>query len=365
MWRRVWIEKRRGKRDNAYRLRWYDEVNQLQSENLGPGRRHAEQRRSEKEAELNNAKDEIERIGLKAFIKEHLSLMEGQLASSTVKDQRETLEGFLEYVSDVQLDEIKPKIAEKYFARRLRKVRAATANKNLRTLRAIFNLAIRRGYLESNPISAIRPVREPKRALRILREEEIAKLLHACPDDRWRAYVFLALTTGMRRGELSALEWEDVDLEGSVLVVRNKTSHLTKSRKTRRLALAPAAVSLLERLKATSFGSHVFQTRLATAMLNNLSRDFARIVRRAGIPYCTLHDLRRTFCSYLAMNGVNEAIVQRLAGHVSIATTLNHYTDIFPDALRSAQMSLPYLGVCSVNPNSTQIPSDGGKAKTA
>ena len=54
-------------------------------------------------------------------------------------------------------------------------------------------------------------------------------------------------------------------------------------------------------------------------------------------------DFRRTFVSYLAMAGTNEAIVQRLAGHASIATTLKHYTHILPESLRQAQRSLPYV----------------------
>jgi integrase len=68
-------------------------------------------------------------------------------------------------------------------------------------------------------------------------------------------------------------------------------------------------------------------------------------VKRAGIPRCTLHDLRRTFISHLAMAGVNEAVVKELAGHASISTTLRYYTRIMPQALRSAQARLPFDAV--------------------
>ena len=53
----------------------------------------------------------------------------------------------------------------------------------------------------------------------------------------------------------------------------------------------------------------------------------------------------RTFVSYLAMAGVNEAIVQKLAGHAAITTTLRHYTHILPESLRRAQQSLPYAKI--------------------
>jgi integrase len=77
-------------------------------------------------------------------------------------------------------------------------------------------------------------------------------------------------------------------------------------------------------------------------MTNNVQRDFGQIVKRAGIPHCTPHDLRRTFVSQLAMAGVNQAIVQKLAGHASIQTTIKHYTGVMPEALRAAQGRLPY-----------------------
>jgi integrase len=75
----------------------------------------------------------------------------------------------------------------------------------------------------------------------------------------------------------------------------------------------------------------VFRTRSGTPLKNNVDRQFARIVKQAGIPRCMLHDLRCTFCSHLAMAGVNEAFVQRLAGHASMTTTLWHCTGILPD----------------------------------
>jgi integrase len=77
-------------------------------------------------------------------------------------------------------------------------------------------------------------------------------------------------------------------------------------------------------------------------MSSNVQRDVGQIVKGAGIPHCTPHDLRRTFASQLAMAGVNQVIVQKLAGHASIQTTIKHYTGVMPEALRAAQARLPY-----------------------
>jgi hypothetical protein len=103
--------------------------------------------------------------------------------------------------------------------------------------------------------------------------------------------------------------------------------------------LASASVADLEHT-LKSFGEHV-----EAEMLNNLRRGFQKIVRRAGIKRCTFHDLRRTFVSHLAMADVNQAVVQRLAGHASITATLRYYTGTMPEALRATQGRRPFVHV--------------------
>jgi len=109
------------------------------------------------------------------------------------------------------------------------------------------------------------------------------------------------------------------------------------------LALVPAVCEVLRRVHRDC--EFVFHTQAGRRWRNNVQRGFGAIVKRAGMPHCTLHDLRRTFVSHLAMAGVNEAVVKDLAGHASISTTLRYYTRIMPQALRSAQARLPFDGV--------------------
>ncbi len=96
-----------------------------------------------------------------------------------------------------------------------------------------------------------------------------------------------------------------------------------------------------------------------------MQRDFARIVQEAGIAHCTLHDLRRTFVSHLAMAGVNAAVVQKLAGHASINTTVTYYTGILPSALRDAQARLPFGKVIRDVSNTDRGPDRSRRRKAA
>ena len=111
----------------------------------------------------------------------------------------------------------------------------------------------------------------------------------------------------------------------------------------------------------------VFHTREGRPLRNNLQTNFRRIVARAGIRYCSLHDLRRTFITHLAMEGVNAAVVQKLAGHSSIQTTQKYYTNILPEALRSAQARLPFGEAIRAVPvsDSYHAPKERRKEETA
>ena len=197
----------------------------------------------------------------------------------------------------------------------------------------------------------------------MLTAEEIQQLLSACPSLRWQALIGLALTTGMRLGEMLALCWDEVDLKACTIAVRNTAEHSTKSRRNRVLVLLPSVRNLLLRLDRR--GQMVFHTKEGDRWRNNVQRDFRHIVERSGIKRCTLHDLRRTFVSHLAMAGVNEAVVQKLAGHSSISTTLNYYTRILPEAMRSAQAQLPYTNVLEDISDTYHGPDGAAGRKTA
>jgi len=116
-----------------------------------------------------------------------------------------------------------------------------------------------------------------------------------------------------------------------------------KLRRNRILALVPAVCEILRRVRRN--GEFVFHTQAGRRWRNNVQRGVGTIGMLAGIPHCTLHDLRRTFISHLAMAGVTEAVVKELAGHASISTTLRYCTRIMPQGLRSAQAKLPFDGV--------------------
>ena len=117
----------------------------------------------------------------------------------------------------------------------------------------------------------------------------------------------MALTTGCRRGELLGLTWDRVNFGEACLVITG-----TKARRDRTQPLSVEAVGMLRALQASTL-KHAGPFGNLNA--NTTPKHFRAIVKAAEIASCTIHDLRRTFCTDLARLGVNQLVVQRLAGH--------------------------------------------------
>ncbi|MDR0826595.1 MAG: site-specific integrase [Desulfovibrio sp.] len=154
------------------------------------------------------------------------------------------------------------------------------------------------------------------------------------PDQNAAGLIRLALSTGMRRGALFALKWEDIDFENGFIVLQGESA---KSKKTERIPLSVAARLVLERIERTAGSPYVFPGR------NRGKRtDFARVSRRVrdkaglGKDFRPLHGLRHTFASWMASTGaVDLYTLQKLLTHNSPQMT-QRYAHLADEALKRA-----------------------------
>lgn len=164
--------------------------------------------------------------------------------------------------------------------------------------------------------------------------------------------ITLAYCCGLCQGEILNLTWGDVDFEGQrVRVVRKTAAELIKewTPKDKDLRIVPlpdAAVNVLAemQLEANERQTYVFVNSKGPAAgdrikRQNLPRGFQALRRRAGVPKCTFHDLRKSYCTNLA-GAVPLHVVQELAGHADIRTTRKHYLQVRPELIDAARKAL-------------------------
>jgi integrase len=214
--------------------------------------------------------------------------------------------------------------------REQRLLAVATVNQHLKLLKAIYNRAIRAGRLTYNPVSAVKLYQEHNARNRCLTPEEEARLLKALPA-RLRPFVIVALNTGMRRGELQALRWDDVDLGAGTLRI-----HRDKAGEGRWVVLNGAAREALLSVKHEQkvLGPYVFCSPEGR-YLHNFERDWKPALHAANISDFRFHDCRHTFASRLAMLGTDLYTVQR-AGGWKTQVMVQRYAHLSPDHIKAA-----------------------------
>jgi integrase len=232
-----------------------------------------------------------------------------------------------------------------------------------RTLSKALKQATDDGLIPRNVASLVKPPRPQGEEIRPLDREQVRALFEAAnaAGDRLEALYVVAVTTGMRRGELQGLKWEDLDLEAGTLQVRRTLSEpkggwifeAPKSGKGRNIRLTSTAISALrahrkrqleEKIRTGELWSDhglVFPSSIGTPRSGgNLNRSFKALLRRAGLPAVRFHDLRHTCATLLLRQGVNPKYVQELLGHADISLTLNVYSHVLPDMGNAAASAM-------------------------
>ncbi|MDQ3889698.1 MAG: site-specific integrase [Actinomycetota bacterium] len=215
---------------------------------------------------------------------------------------------------------------------------ASTVRNTLMPLRAIFRRAVARGEVAVNPTSGLElPAMEGARD-RIASPDEGAQLLAALPE-RDRALWATAMYAGLRRGELLALRWEDVDLAAGVIHVERSWDAKEgtvgpKSRAGRRTVPIPAVLRdyLVEhKLRSGRHVGLVFGTDYAQPFTpSNVRKRANGAWLRAGLEPIGLHECRHTFASLMIAAGVNAKSLSTYMGHSSVTITLDRYGHLMP-----------------------------------
>jgi len=271
-------------------------------------------------------------------------------------------------LGDVRLRDLSPDDLERLYATDIREGVAPISVVHLHNvLHKALAHAQRRGLVEVNVAKLVDPPRPQRHEMQALSPAQARQFLSVVRGDRLEALYVLAVTTGMRQGELLALRWRDVDLEGgslrvtsSIQYVRGKglcVSSPKTARSRRQVMLSGVAVEALagrrdaqnrersrqgEKWEDRDF---VFTSRYGQPIYatNLIKRSFPRLLKAASLPRIRFHDLRHTAATLLLGEGVHPKIVSEMLGHTSIGITLDLYSHATPTIQKEATAAFDRL----------------------
>lgn len=306
------------------------------------------------------------RMPIRDFIEPWLAGLENQgRRPTTLLGYRKALESYLlPRLGNISLQELRASDLDSLYADLLRtggRRKQGLSMTTVHHLHAVVNKLLhdaeRKGLVTRNVARlanapSLTTARSKGPEMRVWSPDELTQFLASTEGNRNEALFRLLAMTGMRRGEVVALRWSDVDLAGCRLTVNQAASviggeefvNVPKTRRSRRaIDLDPETVSLLRQHRARQRELFLMVGVTATAsdrVLTNevgdpirpssIGQAFRRLVGATDLPVIRLHDLRHTHASHLLMAGINVKVVSERLGHASVSFTLDTYGHVMP-----------------------------------
>lgn len=267
-------------------------------------------------------------------------------------------------IGRVQLQKLTAQHVQALYAKKLEEnLSPTTVNLLHTTLHKVLDDAMRWGLVARNVCDAVTPPRRGHYEIKPLTMEQAQKFIAAAKGHKLEALFVLAITTGMRRGEILALKWQDINFAQGTLQVRRIFTRAPgnryiesepKTEKSKRSIMLPALTmellkqhrvhQLEEKLQAgPQWEDHdlVFCTALGTPMNpSKLLERFNKLLEKAELPHIRFHDLRHSAATILLSMGTHPKVVQELLGHNQISMTMDIYSHVLPTMQKDAMSKL-------------------------
>lgn len=275
------------------------------------------------------------------------SLYQEDMESRIKKNTMETKEyiikkKILPFFENMKVKEIKPIHIRKWQSDLLKTDYSKTYLKSIyNQLTAIFNYAVRFHNLDKNPCHVAGSIgKKDADEMQILTLQEFNKMIDYVTDKENKFFYIVLFWTGMRKGELLALTYEDVDFENKTISI-NKNFQIVRGEKVitdpktpkskRVIAVNDIVLNCIKEMWDTTYKPNKTDTIFYVSKYS-LKRQLDTACKRAKVPQIRIHDLRHSHASYLLSNGINIVILSRRLGHEKVQTTLNIYCHICPSS---------------------------------
>ncbi len=321
-------------------------------------------KQSEVIAKLDQAANDLRRgmltVGSNTTLQEYLenwleNVHKPTVRLSTYLNYRKLLNNYLlPGLGRVKIHKLTPQQVQAFYSQQ---IGAGLAPKTVNNIHGVLHKAldnaVKWNILPRNVCDAVTPPRIPRKEKNVLTKQQAHTLLEEVKAHRLEALLTLAITTGMREGELLALHWQDISFDGCSLQVKRAVSYLkgygyvesepktAKSRRTIRLPLF--VVDVLKRHKAQQekqrreAGSAWIEKDLVFTNAqgyfyssSTLRKVFRRFLVSIDLPHMRFHDLRHSAATILLAMHVHPKVVQEILGHSQITMTLDVYSHALP-----------------------------------
>ena len=248
------------------------------------------------------------------------------------KDKKRCIRQLVEVFGNRDMKDLNTREIEQWQSSRLKYNKPSTVNRLLATLKHMVNKGTQWEMAGDGALKQVRNVKllpENNRRLRFLSIEECQRLIECCHKDL-KPIVVVALNTGMRRGEIFGLKWEQVDLSHGFILL-----DVTKNGERREIPINTTLEYLFKEMLQRSIDSKYVFAGKTGKPLTDIKKGFHTALRKAVIHDFRFHDLRHTFASQLVMAGIDITSVKELLGHKSLTMTMR-YSHLSPGHKRKA-----------------------------
>jgi len=223
---------------------------------------------------------------------------------------------------------------------------AKTVRNINQVISSAMDMAVKHKLILSNPTGGCELPKVEHREMHTIHAEQLGAFLREAKESGVYELYYLDLATGLRRGELLGLKWEDVDLAHGVIHVKRQVARIDGKVKEvplktknsyRNISISKDAVTMLKEMEKHRVCEYVFPSPNGGPISPDSVRHMLhRVLKRAGLPSIRFHDLRHTFATLALQNGVDIKTVSGMLGHFSAGFTLDTYAHVTTAAQKEA-----------------------------
>ena len=230
---------------------------------------------------------------------------------------------------------------------------AKTVRNINQVISSAMDLAVAQKIIPANPTNACALPKIEHQEMQTIPAEQLQAFLQEAKATGVYEMYYIELATGLRRGELLGLKWQDIDWKNGVIKVRRqvarvdgqiKEAPLKTKNSYRTVTISQQTIEVLKEQKKKTNDTYVFPSPnggpISPDSVNNMLK---RVLERAGIPKVRFHDLRHTFATIALQNGVDIKTVSGMLGHFSAGFTLDTYAHVTTSAQKEAAETMGHV----------------------